>query len=81
MQGFIAIHKHQNIEVRLNEAKHLPIVVQGLYTQWREKLCFCVLNQADSCFQLTGTDFLFVFDEVNPSFLCFPPTGYFSIIT
>lgn len=44
-------------------------------------MCFCVLNQADSCFQLTGTDFLFVFDEVNPSFLCFPPTGYFSIIT
>lgn len=80
-QGVIAIHKHQNIPVRLNKAKHLSIVVQGLYTQWKENIVFLVHWITDSDFQLTGSDFLFVFDEVNSSFLSFPPPDISALIT
>lgn len=60
---------------------HLSIVVQGLYTQWKENIVFLVHWITDSDFQLTGSDFLFVFDEVNSSFLSFPPPDISALIT
>lgn len=79
MQGF----KHQNIRVRLNEAKSLNCqLLCKVYShnEWKI-LCFWWIESQIVPFNWRAPDFRFVFDEVNPSFLHFPPPDISAFIT